>query len=81
MERAYWICTDANPQHEVDLGPDLEHAPFNVALSFPTCRVVAFMIDESLLVFTRFWCLFELLRAVQAGRHIDLCTAELILNR
>merc|ERR1740129_898469 len=39
------------------------------------------MIDIDLRVFTRYWCLFELLRAVQTVRQLDLCTRESILNR
>jgi len=77
----FWICSFANNQHRVDLGPSLAESPFNLALSADTCKGVVMVLDEALETLARIWCLFEVFRTFQLEHRFDLTTEAGCLTR
>ena len=69
---AFWICSFATNQHEVERGISLAFGPFNLALK--ACKRVVMVCDDDFATFSRAWCLYEAMRAFQLGLPHDLTT-------
>lgn len=61
-EGAYWMCTFANNQHDLQelAAPDVLHTPFAKAIMSKTCVGTVALLDEGKATpFTRIWCILE----------------------
>ena len=55
---AFWVCSFANRQWEVNLGNTLQESPFERALAAPTCTHVVMIMDPDATPLQRIWCLW-----------------------
>eukprot|EP00931_Biecheleriopsis_adriatica_P022249 TRINITY_DN14351_c0_g3_i1.p1 TRINITY_DN14351_c0_g3~~TRINITY_DN14351_c0_g3_i1.p1 ORF type:complete len:1332 (+),score=258.53 TRINITY_DN14351_c0_g3_i1:260-3997(+) len=78
---SFWICSFANSQHRVDLGPSLAQSPFNLALSSASCKGVCMVLDSNLETLSRIWCLYEIMRTLQLHHSFDMATENGCLTR
>jgi len=72
-----WICLFALNQHSpaVEVGSNLEESPFSLALA--SARMGGIMIiDEDIQPMKRIWCLFEIQRAGELQRPLELVTED-----
>eukprot|EP00930_Biecheleria_cincta_P042456 TRINITY_DN29215_c0_g1_i1.p1 TRINITY_DN29215_c0_g1~~TRINITY_DN29215_c0_g1_i1.p1 ORF type:complete len:639 (+),score=106.46 TRINITY_DN29215_c0_g1_i1:119-2035(+) len=70
---SFWICLFALNQHFADqeVGASPEDSPFNDVLAQATCGVVM-ILDEDAKPFARIWCLYEIHRTCELGKHLVL---------
>lgn len=55
---AWWICTFANNQHELDtINKPLKETPFAAAIG--CCKGVVAVLDKDATIFKRIWCILE----------------------
>lgn len=59
-DTAYWICTFANNQHDLqELCGRLEDTPFVKAIRLESCRGTVALLDSQISTFERIWCVLE----------------------
>lgn len=69
---AFFICTFANDQWNVDLGETLAHSPFYLALS--GAEQVVLMLDKMGSALSRIWCVFEMNTTLKKGTTLSIAT-------
>eukprot|EP00449_Zooxanthella_nutricula_P048544 CAMPEP_0198612860 /NCGR_PEP_ID=MMETSP1462-20131121/158106_1 /TAXON_ID=1333877 /ORGANISM="Brandtodinium nutriculum, Strain RCC3387" /LENGTH=366 /DNA_ID=CAMNT_0044344661 /DNA_START=80 /DNA_END=1177 /DNA_ORIENTATION=+ len=72
----YWICTKANNQHHIDLGDDLEHSPFHLALKSEECKGTVLNLNSSASALTRAWCAYEAFLTTQLHKKFVVNTCQ-----
>lgn len=89
---AYWICTFANNQHQVneELGQQCTESSFYLALWSGHCSGTCLILDEHVHPLKRSWCLFEFVQTVRikdcgedklaAFKGLFFCTDSGVLN-
>ncbi|CAE7890954.1 ANK2 [Symbiodinium microadriaticum] len=79
-EVAFWVCSFANRQWEVNLGETLQESPFERALAAPSCTHVVMIMDPLATPLQRIWCLYEVLRAHALKKEFHIATENGVLT-
>jgi len=77
---AFWVCSFANRQWEVNLGSTLHESPFERALAAPSCTHVVMIMDPDATPLQRIWCLYEVLRAHALKKEFHIATDNGVLT-
>ena len=77
---AFWVCSFANRQWEVNLGSTLQESPFERALAAPSCTHVLMIMDPDATPLQRIWCLYEVLRAHALKKKFHIATDNGVLT-
>ncbi|CAE7396347.1 ANKRD50 [Symbiodinium necroappetens] len=77
---AFWVCSFANRQWEVNLGSTLQESPFERALAAPSCTHVVMIMDPDATPLQRIWCLYEVLRAHALKKKFHIATDNGVLT-
>ncbi|CAE7357968.1 ANK1, partial [Symbiodinium sp. CCMP2592] len=79
-EVAFWVCSFANRQWEVNLGSTLQESPFERALAAPSCTHVVMIMEPFATPLQRIWCLYEVLRAHALKKDFHIATENGVLT-